>query len=327
MDTSQIQFRPFHNTDPPKLVKLWHESSLGRGAAEGFTCDAFEHYVLAQPYFEKPGVIIAEHDGKVIGYSHAGFGCNESHTALSKESGVICTVMVHPSFRRQGIGRQLVDEAETFLKEAGAKQIFFGASKTRNPFYVGMYGGSEPAGFMESDADVAPFAQALGMQPVEQHAVFQRDMNTSRDPIGLRLMQNKRRLSLRLELTSSSNSWWWTARFGRLDSVTAVLEPKAGGEPVAQAICFGLDLYINKWGQRAVGIGEIHVPEKQRRNGYAQTLLVELCNRMKRELVTIIDIHANEADEPMMAMLRTSGFSRVDTGVVYSRSESDTGVA
>ena len=319
MDTSQIQFRPFHNTDPPRLVKLWHECTLGRGAAEDFTCDAFEHYVLAQPYFQKAGVCIAEIDGEIVGYSHSGFGCNESQTALCSETGVICTVMVHPRVRRQGIGRQLVDRAEEYLKQMGVKRIYFGASKQRNPFYVGMYGGSEPAGFMESEPDVAPFAQAIGMAPVERHAVFQRDMNASRDPIGLRLMQNKRRMQLRLETTSSNQSWWWTVRFGRLDSVMAVLEPKAGGEPVARAVCFGLDLYINKWGQRAVGIGEIIVPEENRRAGYAQTLLVELCNRMKRELVTVIDVHADESDEAMMALLRSSGFNRVDTGVVYGR--------
>jgi ribosomal protein S18 acetylase RimI-like enzyme len=321
MDTSQIQFRSFHNTDPPKLVKLWLECGLGRGAADDLTCDAFEQYVLSQPYFEKAGLIVAELEGNFVGYAHAGFGCNQSETSLCHEAGSICAVMVSPQHRRRGIGRQLVSHAEQFLRDSGANRIYFGAAAPRNPFYVGMYGGSEPAGFLESDENVIPFAQALGLVEVERLAIFQRNMNDSRDPIGLRLMRNKRRYQLRLEMVDSAMSWWWTTRFGRLDSVTAILEPKSGGTPVAHAKCYGLDLYISKWGQRAVGIGDVLVPDEHRRSGYAQTLLVELCNRMKRELVTLIDAQATESDAASIELLRSSGFSRVDTGIVFGRPE------
>ena len=325
MDTSQIQFRSFHNTDPPRLVKLWLECGLGRGAADEFTCDAFEHYVFSQPYFEKAGLIVAEIDRQLVGYVHAGFGCNQTETNLCRDSGSICALMVSPQQRRRGIGRQLVTHAEQYLRNSGANKIYFGAAAPRNPFYIGMYGGSEPAGFLESDENVVPFARALGLVEVERLAIFQRDMNTSRDPIGLRLMQNKRRFQLRLEMVDTPKSWWWTTRFGRLDSVNAVLEPKSGGEPVAEATCFGLDLYISKWGQRAAGIGDVHVPDEHRRSGFAQTLLVELCNRMKRELVTMVDAHASESDTAAMELLRSSGFSRVDTGIVFGWPESANG--
>jgi hypothetical protein len=68
-----IEFRPFHNSDPPHLSKLWRDCLLGRGAASGLRCDAFETLNFAQPYFEPQGLILATDEGKVVGMVHAGF--------------------------------------------------------------------------------------------------------------------------------------------------------------------------------------------------------------------------------------------------------------
>src|SRR6185369_13147557 len=109
---------------------------------------------------------------EVVGFVHAGFGANASETALATETGVICAVVVRLDYRRKGIGRELVARAERYLRERGAREIFAGESGRRNPFYLGLYGGAESAGLLESDAAAAPFFKSLGYRPVERYILM-----------------------------------------------------------------------------------------------------------------------------------------------------------
>ena len=104
-------------------------------------------------------------------FRRAGFGATDDESGLSLDTGVICVVMVRPDHRRKGIGRELVTRAERYLEAAGATSVFAGPAPRRDPFYVGLYGGSQPSGFLESDPDAAPFFATLGYEPVERHAV------------------------------------------------------------------------------------------------------------------------------------------------------------
>ncbi|MCA9020394.1 MAG: hypothetical protein KDA74_09650 [Planctomycetaceae bacterium] len=76
------EFRAFHNTDPPQLLKLWHAAGLGRGAAECLSIDAFEVLIFSQPYFDPNGLIVAVEEGEVVGFVLAGFGPNKAGSAL-----------------------------------------------------------------------------------------------------------------------------------------------------------------------------------------------------------------------------------------------------
>ena len=153
-----IEYRQFRNSDPPHILRLWHECGLGRGAALGISCNEFDEIIFAQPYFDPGGVIVACRDGELVGFIHAGFSVNEPQTWLAKDEGVIGAVMVHPHSRRQGIGRELVHQAENYLHRWGSQKIFAGSSNRRDPFYCGLYGGSQSAGFLESDRAAAPFS-------------------------------------------------------------------------------------------------------------------------------------------------------------------------
>ena len=312
-----IEYRTFHNADPPKIVALWRESQLGRGAVDGVPCDAFEALNFGQPYFDAEGLILACEGPRAVGFVHAGFGASADQSRLDHTRGVICAVLVHPQFRRQGIGRALVGRAEEYLRKRGTTEIFAGPAEPRDPFFFGLYGGSQPAGFLQSDPDAEPFLRSVGFEPVEQHAVFQRDLGQTSDPVSMRLMNVRRSTQLAIAHQRQDVTWWWITRFGRLDSVRFQLVPKGQTEPIAGVTVLGLDLYLPKWQQRTIGLAELTVAEPHRRQGYGQALVLEVCRRMREELVTRVEAHAPETNAGMLHLLESSAFTRVDTGVVY----------
>ena len=312
-----IEYRQFRNSDPPHLVRLWHECGLGRGAALGISCDEFDELVIAQPYFDPAGVILACRDGVPVGFAHAGFGVNEPQTWLSTENGVICAVMVHPTARNQGVGRELVRRAEEYLRRSGSVRLFAGSSDRRDPFYCGLYGGSQSAGFLESDPAAAPFFAKLGYLPCERHLVFQRTLGVgASDPVGIRLV-NVRRNTRLAALSQEPKSWWWQTRYGRLDAMHLALTPRAGGSALARVSVVGLDRYIHSWHTRAIGLIGLYVGEVNRQKGYGQALLVEVCRRVRDDLVQLAEAHAAETDTAAIAVLESAGFQPIDAGVVY----------
>lgn len=312
-----IEYRRFRNSDPPQILRLWHECHLGRGAAIGLRCDEFDELIIAQTYFDPEGMILACQDGQVVGFSHAGFGPNADRTGLGTDEGVICVVLVHPSVRQQGIGTELVRRAERYLRERGSVRIYAGAADPRDPFYCGIYGGSQSAGFLKSDSAAEPFITKLGYVPCEQHLVFQRSLGVgSADPVGARLV-NVRRTTRLTAITQDPKSWWWQTRYGCLDAMHLALTPRTGGNPIARISVVGLDRYVTTWGTRGIGLFGLMVSEAHRRKGYGQALLVEVCRRVRDDMVQLAEAHAPKTDLAAIGVLESAGFKQIDSGQVY----------
>lgn len=314
-----IEYRSFRNLDPPKLLALWHQSGLGRGAAEGITCDAFDALLFSQPYFDPRGLIFAWHDNELVGMVHAGFGVNSQRSQLDHDKGVICAVLVHPAHRRRGIGRELVRRAEEYLTSAGTTRFFAGPAPGLDPFYFGLYGGSQPSGFLESDPTAALFFEAIGYQPIQRREVLQRDLSSGGDPVTMRLVALRRQTQLAHLAEPHNVTWWWLTRFGRLESLRFLLTRKSDHTTLAAMTVLGLDLYVTKWQARAVGLTDLYVSENERRNGYGQALVVETCRRLRQEQVTLVDSQTLEDNHAYRNLLKSVGFEKVDTGVLYRR--------
>ena len=314
-----VAYRQFRNSDPPQLVRLWNASGLGRGAALGLSCDDFDEAVIAQTYFDPAGLIVATTDNQqVVGFVHTGFAADETRSRLSKKTGVICAVIVAEAHRRQGIGSELILLAEAYLRSEGAENLYAGGANPRDPFYLGLYGGSESAGFLESDPAAHPFLIAQGYTPFERHLVFQRELGAGGPEIvSVRLLNAKRQAKLAEATACEPKDWWWSTHQGRLGSMQLGLTPKAGGPLIAQVCVVGLDFYAKGWQVRAIGITKLQVIESQRRKGFGQLLLDEVCRRVRNEMIQFAEAHVTETDVAGIAVLKSAGFQQTDAGVVY----------
>lgn len=315
-------YRPFRNSDPPKLHQLWHLCALGPNAAEGFSCDVFELFACAQPYWDPNGLMLAldEASGRVAGFVHAGFATNAAQSALDYSKGTICGLMVHPDFRRREIGTALVRRAEDYLRSKGANSVVAGGGLEQNAFYAGIYGGLDPSGFCTSAAAWPQFFQKCGYAPCDEVLILRRDLIRSKDPVNAKLLRHRRHLNLVITDRPTNESWWWFVRYGHLDSLRFELHEKANGNVVASGQIIGMDLFIPKWGVRSVGIREIFVPESQRRHGYAQALLLEICRRLKGESVELVEAHVLPADQPVLDLFNSAKFDVTCRLLTFRRS-------
>ena len=304
-----LHYRAYHNSDPPGLHQLWHQSRLGKNAAEGFGCDIFELFAISPVYFERDGLIVAEDDaGRLVGFVHASFAVNETETALDYRQGILSALVVHPEYRRRGIGRALVERAEQYLRGRGAVAVEAGGGLNRNGFYCGIYGGMEASGFCSEAMAGRDFFAACGYGPGMETCVLRRDLQRSRDPVHVRLMRHRRLLQMTISDRPEGESWWWFCRFGQMESMRIALHSRETGELVAAGQLVGMDLFIPKWGVRSVGLRKILVPEPLRRFGYAQFLVLELCRRLREEHVQLVEAQVGVENSAALELFTSSKF-------------------
>ena len=63
----------------------------------------------------------------------------------------------------------------------------------------------------------------------------------------------------------------------------------------------------------------LKVPEPLRKKGYGQALLVEVCRRIRDEMITLAEAHVPEEDAAALKVFESAGFKPVDVGVVYRK--------
>jgi ribosomal protein S18 acetylase RimI-like enzyme len=312
-----ISYRTFRNPDPPALVRIWNEAFAGRGAAFLQGTTPLEHYVLAKPYFDPGGLIVAESDGIVVGFVHAGFGADAAVHRLVHETGVISTLAVEPGYRGRGIGKSLLRLAETYLRLKGASAIYFGGVRPHCPFYWGMYGGSEPSGVLTSDPSAEPFLRKCGYVPIEARLILQRQLD---QPLGVadpRFSGLRRRLEVKISPRPSSRKWYEESAIGPLEMLYFQLVQTAGGELLGEARVWDMDLFGWRWHQPAAGIVDLTIAEGHRRQGLGKYLLVQVLRYLQDQFFTLAETQVNAGDAAALALCRGLGFNDVDEGRIY----------
>lgn len=103
--------REHHDFDPQRFIAATAQTEKGYGSFLG-------------TQLEEPNIVIlvAERDGKVIGYTYSGVEGTD-YMSLRGPAGVIYDIVVDTDHRQQGIGRILVDATLAALKSKGAPRV------------------------------------------------------------------------------------------------------------------------------------------------------------------------------------------------------------
>jgi len=312
-----ITYRTFRNPDPPAIVQLWNSSGMGRGAARAIEVHHLEGLVLAKPYFDPHGITLAEDDGRLVGFVHAGFGAPADGSRSSREFGVIAMLMVAPTHRRRGLGRGLVRRAEQYLRSGGSTVIYAGGIDPLDPFYLGLYGGSEMPGILQSDAAAHRLFQSLDYRPADECLVFQRELSGALPSSDRRVRSWARRVGFRMDAHPPLTDWWSACRYAALEYADFSLRLNRTGEVVARARGWEMYPLQNTWNAQAVGIVNLEVNESHRGRRLGTCLMIQILRHCRDIGLTLVEIQTMARNEPARRLYARLGFREVDRGVVY----------
>jgi ribosomal protein S18 acetylase RimI-like enzyme len=316
-----VQYRSFRNTDPPTLVEIWNETFAGRGAVHLRHSTPLEHYVFAKPYFDPAGLILAEENGVGVGFVHAGFGPNGTENSLSTAAGIICLIGVRPTFRRRGIGSELLRRAEAYLGGRGATALYAGPMRPLNPFYLGLYGGSELPGFLASDPDADAFFTRRSYHVYQTSLVFDRRLDKPVTAVDPRFLAYRNRFELRITPRKGAGTWWQESSLGLVEPFDFQLLEKTTGQLVAQTAVWEMEGFSWRWNQPSVGLTDLEVRPELRRQGLAKFMLAQILRYLQEQFFGVVEAQTLELNEAARRLYRAVGFEEVDVGRAYRRAE------
>jgi GNAT superfamily N-acetyltransferase len=316
-----LTYRPFRNSDPPVLADLWRSRAGQPGLLQPISPDLLEQLVFAKLYFDYGGLFIAWDDGQPVGFAHAGFGPTDDQSRISTEKGVTCMVLTRPGCAEAEVAAGLLDRCEEYLRARGAKTLYGGGLYPLNPFYLGLYGGSELPGVLDSDTVARGTLAMRGYQEVERTAILRRDLSGFEAPIDRRQMQIRRQMTVEVTNDAPTQTWWEACTFGEFDLTRFDLTPHGVTSPAATALFRSMEPGGTTSVGRAAGLLRLSVDLSYRRHGLAVFLLSEAFRQFLRQGIVSVEAQMPQTNSPALGLLQKLGFQQVDQAGVWKKDE------
>jgi ribosomal protein S18 acetylase RimI-like enzyme len=315
------RYRPFRNSDPPALVRLWNQGVPEEGAVRPLRVHELDVHAFGSVYFERAGLIVAERDGRVIGYAHAGFGPDQPVEStvpfvLDRSLGTIAMLVVESSPDAPEVAQGLILQAEHYLRQAGANVLYAGGQFPLNPFYWGLYAGSEGSGVLPWHPVFPQLLISMGYEPVGTTAFLEYDLSQAetRDP---RAVLIRRQTLLETDEEASPENWWESLALGEFRLTRYRLLARSDRTELARASTWDMNWFGRRDGRSRLGIFGVEVAPGHRRKGYGRFLVGEVLRSARELEVHAALVQTGTTNLPALNLYQAIGFQPVDQSTVY----------
>jgi ribosomal protein S18 acetylase RimI-like enzyme len=313
------RLRAFRNTDPPHLAAIWRSQPPQRGVLQPISAPLLEYGVFSKMHFDREGFIVATQDDVPVGFVHAGFGPSEDGDTLDTTLGTTHVLMVQNGDDHESLADDLLAASEQYMRGRGASVLYVGGINPLNSFYLGLYGGSEIPGVLQSDLVLQGACTRAGYRELDQVRIMQCDLARVRPPVSRELRMIKRTTQLMEKIDPAPKTWWEACVWGSLQRDVFTLFDKAQNRVVASASFWDMQPLSACWGMCAAGLFELYVDPPLRRRGYASYLLGESIRILRRRGVATIEAQTMGVNEAARAFYTKFGFTEIDHGILYRK--------
>lgn len=312
-------FRPFRNSDPPHLLRIWADCAGKPGLIQPLTLPYLERSVLNKPYFDPNGLILAFDSDHPIGFGHAGFLPKETEQGkLTLEEGITCMLMVSRECDQQAVAEELLTRCESYLMASGARTLYGGSPNPCHPFYLGLYGGFRLPGIILSDTLLTALFRNHGYDIVDEYLRFQVHHEGCRHLLDGEILSRFAGFRVQRTIDPAPVSWCEALCFCESEVIQYTLINPANEQRVARVRFCRLD--PNPHTRPAFGLAEVRTAASWAGTGADLFLMEEALCAIWTEGVGIVEAQCSQKNATLAEALRTFGFQQCTSGVVYHKS-------
>jgi GNAT superfamily N-acetyltransferase len=314
-----ISFRSFRNTDPSVITAIWRSRAEQLGLLQPVSGDLFEQLIFAKLYFEYDGLILAFENDQPVGFAHAGFGPNDKPFGISTEMGTTCLVMLRPGCSEAEVSAGLLERSEQYLRRRGSQVLYGGGMQPLNPFYIGLYGGSELPGVLDNDRIARAVFESHRYREIERTKIMQIDLSCFESVIDRQQMQIRRQMVVEAQIDAPTRTWWEACTLGEFELTRFEMVPRGGGPAVATGLFRSMDPSGTNGSGRAAGLVHFEVDPAYRRRGYAVFLLSEAFRQFQRQGIMTVETQTLDTNIPAVNLYKKMKFQQVNGGGLFRK--------
>lgn len=313
-----ITYRCFRNDDPPRLADAWRAAQLGPSAMQPMTTTVLEAGVFSKPYFDREGLLVAVDDGRVVGFAHAGFKATADRTAIDTSVGSTLLAVVVPHPAEQEIGDELLRRSEQYLRNRGATRLQGGGSRQFRGFYLGLYGGSDLPGILDSSPAMQQIFVRAGYRSRERITVHRRSLDGFRVPVNRLHIAIRRTTIMHVIDEPERRSWWEAATTAGVALRRYDLRTK-DKELLGSATFWDMQPLSQAWGLVVAGLLHVDIEGPRRRQGLARYLVAEAMHDLAEEGVALLEAQTSDANLPAAGLFDSLGFGVAEHGTIFEK--------
>lgn len=313
-----ITFDCFRNDDPPRLADAWRGADLGPAALQPMTSADLEAAVFSKPYFDRHGLIVARDGERIVGFAHAAFGPDADRSALDTAIGTTLLVVVPPHERQHEIEDTLLGRCEDYLRARGAATLLGGGTPDLGGFYLGLYGGSDLPGILDSSPGMQEIFHRAGYSVAGRIAVLRRQLAGFRPPVNRLQLAIRRSTTLRVIDEPARRTWWEAATTTGIALRRYELRNEAE-TLLGSAAFWDVEPLAHAWGLAMAGLLRVDIEGERRRQGLASYLVAEALHDLATEGMTIAETHVAEDNAAACQLFSKLGFQATDRGTIFRR--------
>jgi ribosomal protein S18 acetylase RimI-like enzyme len=313
------QFRPFQNTDPPRLAEIWRSQPTQRGVMQPMSAMLLEQFVFSKPYFDPAGLIVALRDDTPVGFVHAGFGPNDDGTALATEMGTTYVLMLENGTPDVSLADELLARSETYLRDRGSTVLYCGGIRPLNAFYLGLYGGSELPGVLDTDPLLGEACRQRGYHAIDRVVIMRRNLANFRVALTREGRQMRRTVASGESYSPPSANWWEACTTGAFERIDFYVQAIDTSQLLGKVSFWDVEPLSTGWGIPTAGMFDLEIVPDARRKGIASFLLSEGFNRLKNRGIVVVEAQTMQGNTPALAMYHKLGFETIGYGEVFRK--------
>ncbi len=297
---------------------MWDQTVGSRGFGRATRQDHFETFVYSKMFFDPKGLILAhDADNRIVGMVHAGFAKLDQEQHVDTSQGTINMILVDPKHRRKSLGSQLLEKAQQYLADRGAVKQFAGGMFPINPFYLGLYGGSELPGVLESEPSGGAFFLAKGYERHATAAVYQRRIDRLSELSDVKSALLSRNVEIQVESWPMTSDWWQANTLGSIPSLKYEIRDRVSGDLAGWAWVVDMEPFSTAWQVPVVGITEFYIQEPFRRKGFGRLLLHRIMKHLRDQAISLVEVQTMEDNDAARGMYESLEFRQIDRGIIY----------
>ncbi|QDV34191.1 GNAT family N-acetyltransferase [Tautonia plasticadhaerens] len=313
-------FRTARNDDVPALADLWNRGTPDSGVARPLKPRELGDAAFSHQYFDLRGLVLAVEEGRPVGFAHSGVGPAEPAGPSHRPDptlGTVAMMVVDPDADADRIGPALVGHAARSLRGRGAEVLYAGGQYPLNPFYWGIYGGSEFSGILRGHEAFHRAVLEEGFREVSRSVLMELGLvGVSDPPFDPRSLLLRRRFRVVIEPDCSFDRWWDAMALGATFATAFRLED-AHGRPIARATTWDMSGFERLDGRLRVGLVDVDVSLEHRRQGLGRHLIREVIRHHVSRGIHALCVQTRSENEPARELYRGLGFRQVDEAVLY----------
>jgi len=315
------RFRPYRNGDSPGIASLWNRGTPEQGVVRPLSTHEFDTLIISQTTFDRRGLIVAEsEEGAILGFAHAGFGADDpcgKPQRLETSLGTIAMIVLEPGLDDPEVDRGLILEAERYLRSRGAQVFYAGGQAPMNPFYWGLYGGSEFSGILSAHTGFQRAVTRNGYESAATSIVMEADLAVPepRDP---RWPILRRQTRVEIHDDTMPEGWWQALSIGLFRPTRFMLVDRTDERVMGHATTWDIPSGTGiADGRSRAGLIDVEIDPVFRGKGFGRLLVSEVFRHARQQFAELVSVHTSATNTPALNLYQSLGFKQVETSTLY----------